>query len=259
MLALGAYTAGKLMQPRALGAAAGASRTLALVAGACIPVGMLLAYQWWAFGNPILPAQSYMPATEYSVRGWFGMRLPDLDLMLQNFFDPRFGLFAFCPLLLVGVFALARSAVRDGAPGHAEAALGLGILLGLWLFSSANQFGRLQWNTGVRYLVPAVPILFLGVAAWMQHRPRGVVWVVATGSVLHSWVVTMVREDLVESWRTVLEHGPRLPWLTVLGQMGGQYVEAFADGPPNPLPLMLAVAAAVTAIWWPWGGRRVAP
>jgi hypothetical protein len=74
-------------------------------AGAAISLCILLAYQWVAFGHPIWPAQRYMPPTEYSVRGWFGFTAPTAELMWGNLFDLRYGLFAFCPLLLAAVAA----------------------------------------------------------------------------------------------------------------------------------------------------------
>ena len=38
-------------------------------AGVLVMIGVLFLYQWAAFGNPILPAQVYMPSTEFSVHG----------------------------------------------------------------------------------------------------------------------------------------------------------------------------------------------
>jgi hypothetical protein len=48
----------------------------------------------------------------------------------------------------------------------------------LWIFCSATQFARLQWETGVRYLVPAVPFLFLPTAAvlWRYRVPSRTPW-----------------------------------------------------------------------------------
>ena len=42
----------------------------------------------------------------------------------------------------------------------------------LYLFSSANQYANLQWNTGVRYLVPLVPLLFFFSVPVFERMPR---------------------------------------------------------------------------------------
>ena len=130
------------------------------MAGAIGPVLLLLGYQWLAFGSPWFPAQRYMPATDFSVRGWNGVTLPDPELLWRNLLDLRYGLFAFCPLLAAGLAApFVRRLSAD--PDRREQAVALSAVGALLLFSAANQFSNLQWNTGVRYLVPAVPLLFL--------------------------------------------------------------------------------------------------
>ncbi len=247
LLALGLYAGVQLL--RAHGPTAAAPRVGALVAGGALPVAVLLGYQQWAFGNPLFPAQRYMPDTAYSVRGWFGLTPPAPDLLTANLFDLRFGLFAFCPLLLLGVVgwaaALGRRSVR------AEAVLALGIFLGLWLFASAVQFGRLQWNTGVRYMVPAVPLLFLATALALRHLPRP--WAVGLGiaSVAQSWALAMVREDVPTSLASALLAGVQLPWLSVLGMMGGQYLDFLGRRPPDPTLLVLLVGGLLACLWLP--------
>ena len=97
LVALGSYALARLFKTLPAGQAV--SRFGAMVAGACLPVGALLVYQAWAFGHPLLPAQHYMPATQYSGLGWNGFDWPALDLLAQNLLDPRFGMLAFGPLL----------------------------------------------------------------------------------------------------------------------------------------------------------------
>jgi hypothetical protein len=87
--------------------------------GAAVPMVGLLAYQWAAFGSPWFPAQRYMPATRYSVIGWNGFFVPTRELLIGNLFDPRYGLFAFCPLLLA---AFASPFVRRDDPKRRESA-----------------------------------------------------------------------------------------------------------------------------------------
>ncbi len=246
---LGPYAVAKLVAEH--GALDGARRSLWMVAGGVAGCGLLLAYQAWAFGHPIYPAQNYMPATEFSGDGWNGVHPPAWDLGFQNLFDPRFGLFTAGTVLLV---AFAAPFVRGGSQprlGRLELVTCFAMLVAIWLFSSSVAFARLQWNTGVRYLMPAVPFLILASApVWVRMAPR-LAAPLAAGAILQGWSLAMVRETPAESLATVLLGGLQLPWLTVLGKMGGQYVPFFERQAPDPTLLVLAVGLALAWLWWP--------
>jgi hypothetical protein len=215
-------------------------------AGAAVPLAMLFAYQWSAFGSPWRPAQFLMPETTYSGRGMRGMSWPAADLFAANLFDLRFGLFAFAPVLLLGMpgLWLAPPSWLTRAEKWLLAAAALAFLV----FCSANQFARMQWNTGVRYLVPMVPFLMLGVVVVMERVPSRARYALAAAALAQSWAMAMVRESVPESLMSVLTHGPQLPWLTVLGKMAPQYLHGL-DGPPPAWPLMLLVAAGLAVLW----------
>lgn len=233
------------------------SRMSWMVAGACIPIGALLAYQAWAFGHPLFPAQQYMPTTQYSGDGWNGFDWPALDLLAQNLLDLRFGLLAFGPLLVLA-FAQPFLAHRmSDRIRPAERNLALGLFIGLLVFASANQYARLQWNTGFRMLAPAVPLLFVLCADVLVALPRRVALTLATLAAAHSWCLAMVRADAIESVAVVLTSGPRLPWLTSVWRAGETYLPFAA--PPGVLALpFLALGAALLAWIWTrgWPGAK---
>ena len=219
---------------------------MTFAAAAAIPLAVLLAYQWSAFGSPWRPAQLLMPETTYSGRGFRGMSWPALDLFAANLFDLRFGLFAFCPLLILGIPGvwLAPGAWFSRAEKWLLAAAALAFLV----FCSANQFARMQWNTGVRYLVPMVPFLLLGVVVVLERLSTGARYAIAAAAFTQAWVMAMVRESVPDSFASVLAHGPQLPWLTVLGRMAPQYLRGL-DGPPPAWPLILIAAAMLYVLW----------
>ena len=80
---------------------------------------------------------------------------------------------------------------------------------GLLLFSSANQFANLQWNTGVRYMVPLVPLLFLAALPVLASLPRALTLGIVGASGLISIAVSMYREDVTTSLRFCSPRGPR--------------------------------------------------
>ncbi len=222
--------------------------------GVLAMLAVLLAYQWAAFGNPILPAQTYMPATEFSVRGWFGFTVPTLELLAGNWLDPRYGLLAFSPLLLAALAApwVGRSgAGKPGprwAPTREQLALVFGATAALWMFSSANQFANLQWNTGVRYMVPAVPLLFVALVPVLVRAPALVRWGLVLPSVIISWSVSMAREDVPRSLLQIFTTGLELPVLTVLQKMASGYLPTLEAG-VSPIPVFAVVGVVVWLIW----------
>jgi hypothetical protein len=223
----------------------------ACVAGALGPVLLLLGYQWLAFGSPWFPAQRYMPATDLSVRGWNGFTLPTFELIRGNLFDLRYGLFAFSPMLLA---ALAAPFVprRAGTADRAELvviALAAGALL---VFNSANQFAHLQWNTGVRYMVPAVPLVFLAVVRVLLAVPRWVRATLVVPSLVISLAVTMMREDVLTSLEQLVRGGPVLPILLVLAKTAEAYAP-FLAGRTQPFGVLAVgfVGVLVVLIWRP--------
>ena len=223
--------------------------------GAVGPVALLLSYQGIAFGTPWFPAQRYMPATDFSVLGWNGMTLPTAQLLWDNLFSPAYGLFVFSPMLAA---AAAAPFFRQGAgklPGR-EIALIILATSALWLFNSANQFSNLQFNTGVRYMVPIVPLLFVALVPVLLQAPRIIVWALLVPTIVISWSASMAREDIPTSLARVFLGGPELPWLTVLGRTASAYAPFLGEG-TSPTAVFALLAAVTWLIWR--GGNPLEP
>jgi hypothetical protein len=82
--------------------------------------------------------------------------------------------------------------------------------------------------------------------------PRRIAWILAVLQVALSWSLAMARDDVPRSLMATLFGGPQLPWLTVLGKMGGQYVELLGDRRPDPILLLALAGALLALLWWPF-------
>jgi mannosyltransferase len=226
--------------------------------GAAASVSVLIACQWTAFGHPFYPAQHFMPPTPLSGEGYRGMTWPQADLLWKTAFGIRYGLFTSAPLLLLALVPSVGRSRRESIVSGREAITCAGITVAIFLLAACNQYARLQFNSGVRHTIPAVPFLFLLAAnafVRLPRRPAVAIGVVATG---WSWCLAMARDveqglGVLEPIRRIAAEGFRLPWLTTLERMG--YVTEGAC----EIPLLLGSAVAIGAIWLVGAGRRLGP
>ncbi|MDP9171772.1 MAG: hypothetical protein M3N54_14240 [Acidobacteriota bacterium] len=141
-------------------------RILAAFAAGLAPAFAALAlYQAWAFGSLYRPSQHYMAPTAPTSHGYRGFDWPSPSLAWANFFDPRFGLFLWCPALILAFWAPFQRSARYRLPRR-ETWVILTYFSLFVLFCAANQYSWLQPSTGFRYLVPIVgPMAVLAIQA----------------------------------------------------------------------------------------------
>lgn len=157
--------------------------------GALPPLAILAWYQWWAFGSSVVASQQLMPAIEQTSRGFRGMDWPSWRIAMMNFFDPRFGLFVVCPILVLAPLAwLVPGRMR--VPNRERAVI-LAFSMSFVLFCAANQYSELQWTTGIRYLVPIVPGVLLLALQVLSAAPRSVAAAILIFSVGWSWLAAV--------------------------------------------------------------------
>ena len=192
ILVLGAYVALRSMH----GSWRPALPAMAAFAAGVAPGALgLVWYQAVAFGTPLLPSQHHMRAIAETAKGYRGIDWPSLDLAWMNFFDPRFGLFVYCPLLVLGIVApLVRA--RAVAVPQRETWVLMGLLLVFAVFCAANQYSPLQRGTGVRYLVPVIPGLFLLAASVLPALPRILTAVLVGVTVAGNYLVALTHNNL---------------------------------------------------------------
>ncbi len=224
-----------------------ASDLIRFGAGVAICALILMAYQWSSFGNPILPAQSYMPAANFTELGYRGFSWPSFDLLIQTAFSMRYGLFTSAPILLL-VFAVPFWLKKENRILEKRELIFILALAGLFfIFCSANQYGRMQFNTGVRHIVPVIPFLFLLAANVLLKLPKTLAVLIGLLATYWSWCLVMYRDveqgfGIFEAIKSITLEGFRLPWLTTLERMG------FVQN-ASVIPLFLLCGVMIWALW----------
>lgn len=219
------------------------------------PVALLLFYQWRSFGNPFWPGQHYMPPVEWIDIGYQGFGAPTAELFGLLFFDLRFGLFVTAPLLVLALFAPILSYRKKSLIPRRETIFILLFFAGLALFFSCVQYTRIQWVSGIRYMIPVIPFLFLLTVAVLIRIPRVITHGIAVLAFAESWCLSMVRPSgspdnaVFDSVQQVLLQGFQLPWLTVVGKMASQYASFLLVSGPSPLALFALWSVLIYGIW----------
>ena len=164
------------------------------VLGTLGPVFLLWFYQWQSFGHPFYPGQHWMAPVEWIELGYQGYGWPQLELFLALAFDYRFGFFVSSPLMLLAVVYPFVGRKDPRLLPNLELAFILSLFLAFWLFFSGSNYTRLQFNTGIRYMTPMLPFLFLPAALTLMRLPRVAIYFIALASVTESWCLAMVRD-----------------------------------------------------------------
>jgi hypothetical protein len=130
----------------------------------------------------------------------------------------------------------------------------LGVFLGFWLLFGSVNYTRLQFNTGIRYLSPTFPFLFVLTAIVLMRLPRPAVYFLGVAAVAQAWCLAMYRDvergsfGVFEPVLQVMLGGFKLPALTTISRLGAGLEDYFPNG-PSPLPLFVLTAAVVYGIW----------
>lgn len=224
-------------------------------AGTLPPIGLLWLYQWRSFGHPIYPGQHWMPPVEWIELGYQGYGWPQAELLWALAFDHRFGLFVTCPILLLGVWFALRGPDGGRRLPRFEALFLLAAFVALWVFFSGSNYTRLQFNTGIRYLAPILPFLFVPTAAALARLRPLAAYAAALVSVVLAWCLAMVRDvesglGMLNPLFRVFTEGFQLPALTTLSRLSTGGGEPLVTG-VSPLPLFALAAAVLWLIWSP--------
>jgi hypothetical protein len=221
--------------------------------GALGPVCVLWFYQWQSFGHPFFPGQHWMPPVQWIERGYQGFGWPQFELLTMLLFDYRYGLFITSPLMLVAFVAVRAASGATMRLASRELWFILITFAALWLFFGGVNYTRLQFNTGIRYLSPIFPFLFIPVAVTLAQWSERWVLLIGVVSVAQNWALAMYRDverglGVLDPLVHVFAGGFQLPLLTTVSRFKVQFGDVFVNG-PSPLPLFVLTGALLYVIW----------
>jgi hypothetical protein len=220
-------------------------------AGALLPALMLWFYQYQSFGHPFYPPQHYMPPVAWIDIGYQGVGVPQWELLNLLWFDHGYGLFVVGPLLALALLAPVLAMRGNSILGMREIVFILLCFLAVSIFFSGVQYTRLQFNTGIRYLMAIVPLLYIPAAVVLIRMPRWMAFPLIVLVIAESWAIAMVRSHygVEQSLMHVFLGGFQLPWLETLSRMAANYIPFLEGQRVSALPFMALAASLVYGIW----------
>ena len=219
------------------GAAAG-------IAGAVPPAALLAAYDAACFGSPFSLStahEAHAPVAALAAHGLFGIGWPSLAGLSGLLLSPARGLLAWAPVAALALWPPAPR--RSQAVPGARAAAALAPLALLLVFAGyPNWHGG--WFPGPRYLLPALPLLFVAAAPRFE-RALASAWGRSLAIATALWACVAAFLSLA-SFPFPPEDFP-LPWASLGLPLLREGVAA-PSWLPAPLALLLVGVLAVASI-----------
>ncbi|MCE7874286.1 hypothetical protein DYH09_28480, partial [bacterium CPR1] len=170
-------------QGRALLAAA------SMLVGAAMVVGPLGLYHRAAFGAALQTGYSFQAGFPALQQGFLGITRPDLGVLGHLLVHPYRGLIPASPVLLPALLGLALG-IRS-KPTRGICLTGWGVFLCLLLINASYAYWHGGWAYGPRHLVPAFPLLCLGLGL-LYERAGGAIRSGLVSLALLSTVINLV-------------------------------------------------------------------
>ena len=132
-------------------------------------------------------------ATAHSA-GFHGLSLPHLSAFPSFLFSPSYGLFAFSPVLVLGVAGVVALFVRAGsASARRDAVLVTAVCLLMFTFLAGMSNWRAGWCVGPRYIATVAPFLLLPLLKlWPRVGERWWATAIAVGLIIPSVLLNVV-------------------------------------------------------------------
>jgi hypothetical protein len=169
----------------------------AFVVGTLPPAIALGAFHTALFGRPWRIPLGYVENPVFAATahkaGYNGLSFPHFSAFPSFLFSPSYGLFAFSPVLALGVAGVAALFARGPRGMRREAWLVTSVCLLMFLFLAGMSNWRAGWCVGPRYIATVAPFLLLPLLK-LWPRVGGTWWAtaIATGLLIPSVLLNVV-------------------------------------------------------------------
>ncbi|MDQ3334385.1 MAG: hypothetical protein M4D80_04425 [Myxococcota bacterium] len=174
------------------------------VAGAAVPIGILLAYHAACFGSPWRTGYDASETfAHYHQQGFLGITKLRWDAFVGSFVRRDNGLFFLSPWLLLA-FPGAFLMLKDRAH-RAYAIVGIAVVVLYVLFISSINFWRGGWGVGPRYITAMLPFM-LPLVAVLLSRVSPLVRGALAGTIVVGVVVYAMSSATFPYWPESVKH-----------------------------------------------------
>jgi hypothetical protein len=170
---------------------------IAFFAGAVPPAVALGVFHTVLFGRPwrfpFGNVENPVFARTAHGAGFHGLSLPHPAAFPSFLFSPSYGLFAFSPVLVLGVVGVVAMYVRGTRSARRDAVLVTAICLVMFLFLAGMSNWRAGWCVGPRYIASVVPFLLMPLLKlWPRVGQRWWATAIAVGLIIPSLLLNVV-------------------------------------------------------------------
>ena len=178
------------------------------VAGAAVPIGILLAYHTACFGSPW--RTGYDASTTFAVyhqEGFLGITKLRWEAFVGSLVKPDNGLFFLAPwlvLALPGAYVLARKRELPDRMGYVG--VGVAVIVIYVAFISSINFWRGGWGVGPRYITAMLPFMLPFVAALLSRVDAKLARGALAGTIVVGVVVYAMSSATFPYWPDSMQH-----------------------------------------------------
>ena len=167
------------------------------VAGTLPPAVALGVFHTVLFGSPwqFPPGHAENPVFAQTAHkaGFHGLSLPHWEAFPSFLFSPAYGLFAFSPVLILGVVGVVALFARGPRAARRDAVLVTAVCVLMFLFLAGMSNWRAGWCVGPRYIATVAPFLMLPMLRlWPRASERWPITALAVGLLIPSLVLNVV-------------------------------------------------------------------
>ena len=211
-----------------------------------IPIVALLVYHGIAFGHPLSsPYHNRVGAWKTTEGLAIGSSIPSIKIAGKLLFGLRRGLFLSIPISIFAFFSMRKLKGHSGRPADLGLRTAWLLFIVFFVWNTSRHF---DWEGGSgffgpRYLMPALPFLFIMLIHALRYIPRVLLALFGSASLLFNLAGAHYRQPYdIDAVAMFLVRGPRFPFIAWLATIPEASRLKFPDlFPPSNIGFLVAL------------------